>query len=189
VLVYLSIGSNIGNRVKNLRTAIKLLKKTGFSVIKTSSVYETSAWPIRSPSDVISGLASNRLKGVTKSTLNRVYPGSGQPNFLNLALKGETKLSPEELLKKIKCTEKTLGRKPAKKWGPRTIDIDILFYDKKISKNKTLTIPHPQLHKRAFVLVPLKEIAPRLVHPIFKKTITQLLKDTNDKGCVVRYNE
>lgn len=183
-MVYLSLGSNIGKRLKNLQTAIKLLKENGFNVIKTSSIYETSAWPIRSPqqgcgsSDITSELTSNGLKGVTE-----------QPNFLNLVLKGKTKLCPEELLKEIKQIEKEIGRKPTKKWGPRIIDIDILCYDKKILKSNVLTIPHPQLHKRAFVLIPLKEIAPRLVHPVFKKTASQMLKGSSDKGCVVLYNE
>ncbi len=159
-MVYLSLGSNIGKRLNNLQTAIKLLKESGFNVIKTSSIYETSPW------------------GVTT-----------QPKFLNLVLKGKTKLSPEELLKKIRQTEKEMGRKKAEKWGPRIIDIDILFYDKKILKSKTLTIPHPQLHERTFVLVPLKEIAPRLAHPILKQTPQQMLDDANDKGSVVLYNK
>jgi len=160
VSVYLSLGSNIGNRFKNIQTAIKLLKEIGFNVIKSSSIYETSP------------------RGVTD-----------QPDFLNLVLKGKTKLCPEELLKDIKRIEKEIGRKPTKKWGARIIDIDILFYDKKIIKTKKLKIPHPHLHRRNFVLIPLKEIAPRLMHPLIKKTVSQMLNDSSDKGAVVVYNE
>jgi len=136
-----------------------MLEESGFIVKKTSSLYETSPW------------------GVTN-----------QPYFLNLVLKGETKLSPEELLKKIKNIEKAMGRKTLEKWGPRIIDIDILFYKEKIINTPLLKIPHPQLHKRAFVLVPLKEIAPRLVHPLLKKTGQQMLDNLSDKGSVMLYN-
>ena len=159
-LVYLSLGSNLGNRSKNLLTAIKLLKEGGFAVIKTSYIYETSPW------------------GTTK-----------QPNFLNLVLKGKTKLSPEGLLKEIQNIEKTMGRASTEKWGPRIIDIDILFYNKEVINIPALQIPHPQLHKRAFVLIPLKEIAPRLMHPILKQTVKQMLDNANDKGSVVLYNK
>lgn len=158
-MVYISLGSNIGNRLKNLQSAIKLLKKGGFNIIKISSVYETSAW------------------GITD-----------QPKFLNLVLKGKTKLPPAELLGEIKRIEKEIGRKPAKKWGVRIIDIDILFYNKIIIDTPKLKIPHPRLHKRNFVLIPLKELAPRLLHSVLKKTVSQMLKDTDDKGSVVRYN-
>ncbi len=158
--VYLSLGSNIGNRSKNILTAIKLLKETGFDVTKTSSLYETSPW------------------GKTK-----------QPDFLNLVLKGKTKLSPEELLKEIKATEEAMGRETTERWGPRIIDIDILFYGEEVLNTPFLKIPHPQLHKRAFVLIPLKEIATRLVHPILKQTVKQMLDNANDKGSVVLYNK
>lgn len=188
MLVYLSLGSNIGNRLNNIQTAIKLIKETCFNIIKISSVYETSPWPIRSPAiNTIADIppfprrdriTSSGLKGTTE-----------QPPFLNLVLKGKTTLSPEELLKEIKRIEKEIGREPTKKWGPRIIDIDILFYDKKLLKSKELVIPHPQLHKRKFVLIPLKEIAPRLMHPLLKKTTTQMLKATDDNESVVLYNK
>ncbi len=158
--VYLSLGSNIGNRLKNIQTAIKLLKEIGFDIIKISSIYETSPW------------------GITE-----------QLSFLNLVIKGKTNLFPEELLKEIKRIEKEIGRKPTQKWGSRTIDIDILFYDKKVLKSKTLVVPHPQLHKRKFILIPLKEISPRLSHPLIKKTVSQMLKDSSDNGSVVLYNK
>lgn len=158
--VYLSLGSNLGDRSKNIRNAIQLLKSVGVNVTKTSALYEASPW------------------GITN-----------QPDFLNLVLKGETKSPPEELLKETKTIEKTTGRKSTKKWGSRIIDIDILFYKKEIINTSSLTIPHPQLHKRAFVLVPLKEIAPHLVHPLLKKTPRQMLNNLKDKSSVVLYNE
>jgi 2-amino-4-hydroxy-6-hydroxymethyldihydropteridine diphosphokinase len=169
--VYLSFGSNVGNRFKNIQRAIKLLEEIGFDIIKTSSLYETAPWPIRDKS-------LNGLKGKKE-----------QPHFLNLVIKGKTKLSPEKLLEEIKKIETTIGRKPARKWGPREIDIDILFYKKEIINTPSLVIPHPQLHKRAFVLIPLKEISPRLIHPLIKKTVSQMLNDLNDNGSVVLYNK
>ena len=185
-MVYLCLGSNLGGREKNILTAVKLLNEHGVDVVKKSSLYETSPWPIRSPaidttagsSDIISELTSNGLKEV-----------GNQPYFLNLVLEAETKLSPEELLKEIKKIEKEIGRKPSKKWGPRKIDIDILFYDDILITTPKLTIPHTQLHKRAFVLAPLKEIAPHFVHPLIKKTVSRMLKDSDDKGSVVVYNK
>lgn len=169
--IYLSLGSNLGNRSKNLSTAIQMLEEVGFNVKKVSSLYETAPWPVRDKS-------LNGLKGVTE-----------QPDFLNLVLKGETKLSPEELLKEIKLVEKTMGRETSEKWGPRIIDIDILFYKKEIFDTPSLTIPHPQLHNRAFVLVPLKEIAPKLIHPLLKKTVQQMLDNLSDNSSIVLYNK
>lgn len=160
MLVYLCLGSNIGNRRKNIQKAVRTLKEAGCKIKKTSSLYKTSPWGVKN-----------------------------QPYFLNLVVACETKFPPGKLLEEIKLIEKEIGRKPAKKWGKRIIDIDILFYGKKGLKNKSLTIPHPQLHKRAFALVPLKEIAPRFIHPVLKKNATQMLKDANDKETVVLYNE
>ncbi len=204
--VYLSLGSNIGNRFKNIQTAIKLLKESGFDIIKTSSLYETAPWPVRRDKP------ARQVGSLTGGSLNGLKSVTDQPNFLNLVLKGKTKFSPEKLLQEIKQIEKTMGREKTEKWGPRIIDIDILFYNKKIinipelqpvkSNPKSfrdatplvetfnrLTIPHPQLHNRAFVLVPLKEIAPRFLHPLLKKTASQILNDVDDKENVVLYNK
>jgi 2-amino-4-hydroxy-6-hydroxymethyldihydropteridine diphosphokinase len=158
--VYLSLGSNLGNHEENILYAGKILEETGFKIKKTSSLYKTSPWG-----------------------------NTDQPYFLNLVLEGETKLSPQRLLKKIETIEKTLGRKKGEKWGPRKIDIDILFYDNKIIKTSNLKIPHPELHKRNFVLIPLKEIAPNLIHPLLKQSVQQMLKEVDDKGSVVLYNK
>ena len=105
-----------------------------------------------------------------------------QPAFLNMAVKCETALEPESLLKRLKQLEVQLGRERSFRWGPRLIDIDILFYDDLILKSKSLIIPHPRLQERAFVLVPLADIAPSFVHPVLKETIKELLSsvDTND---------
>jgi 2-amino-4-hydroxy-6-hydroxymethyldihydropteridine diphosphokinase len=158
--IYLCLGSNLGDRFKNILKALQTLKEAGFNIKKISSIYETSPW------------------GKTN-----------QPYFLNLVLKGETKLSPKGLLKKIKNIEKTFGRETAEKRGPRIIDIDILFYKEEIINTPFLKIPHPLLHKRVFVLIPLKEIAPHLIHPILKQTPNQMLNNLNDKGSVVLYNK
>jgi 2-amino-4-hydroxy-6-hydroxymethyldihydropteridine diphosphokinase len=100
---------------------------------------------------------------------------------LNQVLKVKTSLTPQELIDEILKIEKSLGRERQEKYGPRLIDIDILFFDNEVIKSKSLTIPHPQLHNRRFVLVPLNEIAPRFIHPVLKKSIAQLLLECPDK--------
>jgi len=103
-----------------------------------------------------------------------------------MAIKGETRLTPQELLDCLKRLEFTLGRVPGPRWGPRKIDMDILFYDEIILASPGLTIPHPHLHERGFVLVPLADLAPGLVHPVFGKTIRELLTVVDITG-VNRY--
>ena len=148
--VFLSLGSNLGDRKKNIISAIKLLKKIkDIKVEKLSKIIETKPW------------------GNEK-----------QPKFKNAVLKIDTKLEPMQLLLIIKGIEKTLGRKLSKiKWGPRIIDIDILLYGKKKIKNRMLEIPHPHMHERLFVLEPFAEISPRTMHPVKKKTIKKLLDE------------
>jgi len=107
-----------------------------------------------------------------------------QPAFLNMAVRGETGLDSEALLKYVKGLETRLGRKPTFHWGPRVIDIDLLFYDALVMDTPQLVIPHPHLHERAFVLVPLADIAPDLVHPTLKRTIRELLEDLDKSGIV-----
>jgi len=144
-IVYFALGTNLGDRIANLRAAVEALASE-INVIAESKVYETPPW------------------GYEK-----------QPAFLNMAVKCETALEPESLLKRLKQIEVQLGREQSFRWGPRLIDIDILFHDDLILKSESLIIPHPRLHERAFVLVPLAEIAPDLVHPVLKKTIKELL--------------
>ena len=146
-IVYIGLGSNLGDRNKNCLRAIELLKQNGLTVTKQSSVYETEPW----------GIAE-------------------QPAFLNMALKAETGLAPEELLALLKKIEKDMGRQETVRWGPRIVDLDILLYDEIILNTDALTIPHPLMHEREFVLGPLAELAEGLIHPVLKKKIGDLLK-------------
>ena len=145
-IVYLSLGSNIGNRRKNIEAAIIELEKNNINPLILSSLYETE--PV----------------------------GPKQRMFYNMAGKFNTKLQPNELLKQVKRIERILGRTKTFKWGPRVIDIDILFYGKQIIQMKNLIIPHKEIVHRLFVLIPMKEIAPYFIHPVYKKTVSTLLK-------------
>ncbi len=156
--VFLGLGSNIGDRAENLRRAAALLKKSGnITVKKSSSVYLTS--PV--------GYFC-------------------QQDFLNAVLKIETLFFPEELLALINEIEDRLGRKRVEKWGPRIIDIDILFYGDLIFKNEKLIIPHPCVCERLFVLKPLLDIDGEFVHPELNKSIREIFCDfikTESAGC------
>ena len=146
---YLGIGSNLGNRIKNLETVVSALSiNPDINVNISSSFYETE--PV----------------GYKK-----------QGWFINQVIQIETSLSPPTLLKVTQEIEETLGRKRAIRWGPRTADIDILLYSDLIMNDSSLRIPHPQLTNRRFVLIPLAEIAPSLKHPILGKSIKKILFD------------
>ncbi|TMF43049.1 MAG: 2-amino-4-hydroxy-6-hydroxymethyldihydropteridine diphosphokinase, partial [Chloroflexi bacterium] len=134
--VYLGLGSNLGDRRGNLAAALQRLREV-FEITSVSSVYDTE--PV--------GFAD-------------------QPRFLNIVLKGQTALDPEALLDYVKQIEAKLGRQPSFRYGPRPIDIDILLYDDLHIEQDNLTIPHPRMAERAFVLVPLAEIAPESVEPV-----------------------
>jgi len=157
--VYLALGSNIGDRRDNLRRAVATLAPE-VQVIAQSPVYETPAWGYED-----------------------------QPPFLNMVLKGETSLPPDSLLLHVKRLETELGRAPSFHWGPRLIDIDILFYDDVVLDTRALTIPHPRLHERAFVLVPLNYLAPTLVHPVLGQTVSQLLSSLDTSGITLWKDE
>ena len=150
--IYLALGSNLGDRSANLHTAIADLPPD-VHVLKASPVYETPPW------------------GFTD-----------QPAFLNMVIKGETLLGPMELLKQLKSLEAKLGRLPAIRWGPRLIDMDILFYADLVLDVQGLIIPHPHLHERAFVLIPLADVAPDLVHPVFERSVRELLAGVDASG-------
>jgi len=147
-IVHIGIGSNEGNREANCKNAIGRLKNKGIFVRKVSSMYDT------------------KPQGV-----------ENQADFINMAAEAETSLSPAELLRALKEIEKEIGRQEGIKWGPRIIDLDILFYDDAIIDTEYLHIPHQLLHKRDFVLMPLSEIAPDKVHPVLKKTIRQIKEE------------
>ena len=149
--VYLSIGSNMGDKEKNLKEAIERLEgNKGITVERVSSFIKTEPW------------------GYTD-----------QEEFLNGALKIRTILSPKELLKVISKIESEMKRERIIHWGPRTIDLDIIFYDNLILEEEELVIPHPRMEERKFVLEPLNEIAPYKVHPLLKKRVFTLLKEVN----------
>ena len=155
---YLGLGSNLGNRRQNLDRAIEALGEKGkVKVKKLSSLYETE--PVGSPG----------------------------PLFLNAACEVSTHLSPRQLLGFIKQTETKLGRRPGPSNSPRVIDIDILLYEDEVLESSDLTIPHPRLTERAFVLVPLAEIAPDLRHPKAGKTAGELLLVVEGKEGVKKW--
>lgn len=149
--VYLGLGSNVGDREEYIEQALFLLGKVkGVKITKKSTNYETAP------------------EGSSTSK---------QPPFINAAIEITTKLSPDKLLQITQDIEATLGREKDVEWGPRTIDIDILLYEGVIRSDDELQIPHPLLHERMFVLKPLKEIAPNLIHPMLEKTVDQLFED------------
>jgi 2-amino-4-hydroxy-6-hydroxymethyldihydropteridine diphosphokinase len=153
--VYLSLGSNLGDRAANLNTALQRLETFG-EVVAVSSFYETE------PVEVMA-----------------------QPWFLNCAVKLDTEKMPRQLLAGILDLEQQMGRRRVQKKGPRSIDIDILLFGNSIVDAKGLTIPHPALHGRRFVLEPLAEIAPEVRHPVFKRTVREL-RDALPPGQMIR---
>lgn len=153
--VYLALGTNLGDRMKNLEQAVKLLEEHGVYPRRKSHVYETEPYGLKN-----------------------------QPPFLNLVLEVETRLSPHELLDLVLYIEKLLGRERKEKWGPRKIDIDILFYGNLIVRTENLVIPHYDLQNRDFFLRPFLDIEPEYVHPVLEKRISEMYKELKKDSCV-----
>lgn len=158
--VYLLIGGNVGDRRENLQQAIIALNQTCGEIVRQSAIYETAAW------------------GKTD-----------QQAFLNQALLLVTRFTAPELLQHTLEAENLLGRVRQERYGPRIIDIDILFFNNDIVREPALTIPHPEVQNRRFALVPLHELAPGLVHPVLQKTIHELLEECKDELEVKEWKE
>jgi len=158
--VVLSLGGNIGDVKRVLEDAISCLEKRVGKLVLASEIYKTEAWGVED-----------------------------QPDFLNQTIVLETSLTPHEVLEICLNVEKELGRDRMvkKKWQERVVDIDVLFYEDEVIDSIDLILPHPYLHERNFVLVPLAEIIPEFVHPILKETIFDLKESSSDKLQVIKY--
>jgi 2-amino-4-hydroxy-6-hydroxymethyldihydropteridine diphosphokinase len=156
--VYFSLGSNVGDREKNLHAAIAALNGAGVRITRTSSFYETEPVDLRE-----------------------------QPWFLNCVVEGETKVPALELLRALRGIERQMGSKKLVAKGPRLIDLDILLYGDETIDTPELQVPHPRMHLRKFVLAPLAELAPNLKHPSWNGTATDLLAETADSSVVRKF--
>ena len=145
--MYVGVGSNLGRRADNIRRGLELLELQGFKIERRSRIYETK--PI--------GMKTTR-------------------NFLNLVVQAETHLSPAETIAAFGRVERALGRGTHRRNRPRTLDLDLLFYGARVIHRAGLSVPHPRLHQREFVLAPLNDIAPNLVHPVLHRQVRTLLK-------------
>lgn len=158
--VFLGIGTNLGDRESNLEQAIEKTDKFIGPVIRASSVYETEPWGFTS-----------------------------ENQFLNMVVEVKTDLNPSGILRRLLMIESMLGRlRESKQYSSRIIDIDILLYDNQKLETASLTIPHPKMHERIFVLAPLCEIAPEVIHPVFLKSIKTLLEECPDRCKVKKLN-
>lgn len=155
ITAYLLTGSNLGQREEFLRKAVEQISNRAGKCVSISSLYETAPW--------------GKLD---------------QPSFLNQAIKLETTLPPKELLKVLLDIEQELGRSRQEKYGPRTIDIDILLYGNEVIDSPQLQVPHPQMALRRFALLPLLELSPQLIHPVGEISIKLLLEQCPDEGLV-----
>lgn len=158
--VLLSLGSNLGDREKNILDVIKFITNYNIlSDIKLSNIYETAPHGVEN-----------------------------QPDYLNMCLSGYTKLSALKLISTLKNLEVELGRLDRGKWMEREIDIDIIFYEDLVIENDSLILPHPRMHERNFVLIPANEIEPEMIHPIFEKDIKTLKNESLDDSKIYKLN-
>jgi 2-amino-4-hydroxy-6-hydroxymethyldihydropteridine diphosphokinase len=155
--VYLSLGSNLGDRVGRIRQALRKLAEAGLEVRRVSSLYRTE------PVDYLP-----------------------QPWFVNCAAQVTTELLPLRLLSVLQAVERSLGRRPGIPKGPRAIDIDILLYENAVVRSARLTLPHPRMAERRFVLIPLRELDPCLRDPVSRRTVVEMLRETADQSQVVK---
>lgn len=155
--VYLSLGSNLGDRLARLQQALGKLGEAGVEIERVSSFYKTEPVGCRP-----------------------------QPWFVNCVAEAATELLPLRLLTALHAVERSLGRRPGVPKGPRPIDIDILLYENAVVRSSQLIIPHPRLAERRFVLVPLQELAPHLRDPVSQRTVIEMLHETSDRGQVVK---
>lgn len=149
--IYILLGSNLGNREQNLGSALDKIASGVGRILAQSSLYQSEPWGI-----------------------------SQQPQFLNQVAEVNSRNDPYQVLQKLLTIETELGRERLEKWGPRTIDLDILFFNDRVIQTENLIVPHPGLPMRRFALVPLCEIAPNFFHPLLEKTCQQLLKECTD---------
>ncbi|MDY6855529.1 MAG: 2-amino-4-hydroxy-6-hydroxymethyldihydropteridine diphosphokinase [Thermodesulfobacteriota bacterium] len=160
-IAHIGVGSNLGDKIKNCKEAINEVSSfEGNSIKERSSFYRTEPW------------------------------GNEDQNwFINCVIKIETPLTVYKLLKILQDIEKKFERKREKKWSSRTIDLDILFFNDEIVNTEYLQVPHPLIKERRFVMIPLNEVSPELIHPLFKKSINELLDETGDEKKVVKIED
>ncbi len=156
-IVFLGIGSNQGDRITNCKVAIERMKERGLDILMLSSFYETEP-----------------------------HGDRGQPWYINCVAKVKTVLTPRELLEGLQDIESLMGRERKGRWAPRSIDLDILFYGDRIICEEDLKVPHPLLHARGFVIIPLLEIEPELTHPVMGKDVNELFTELRDVKMVTR---
>ena len=155
--IFLLVGTNLGNRLENIKLALQKISEKVGEIVNTSSVYETAAW------------------GKTE-----------QPDFYNLALEIATEKNPQEVLSLLQSIEKEMGRIRVERWEERIIDIDILYFSDQIINSPQLTVPHPEIPNRRFTLEPLNEIGADFMHPVLHKSNIEMLRDCKDKLAVKR---
>lgn len=145
---FVALGSNLGNKEKNIKQALKLLEEQGIEIVKVSTLIVTEPYGVLD-----------------------------QPGFLNGVCEIKTELEPLELLRLLLATEQQMGRVRLRHWGERNIDLDMIFYENIIMDTQELKLPHPDMQNRDFVLLPMTELAPSLVHPVLKKTMAELKEE------------